>query len=130
MVENNNSKQWKMLVNYTKWWKRMRNHCATQPVKNKKHLFCFLAPTKLHAKSTSSFSSLSVLFFDGPQATTVFPVRWLIFQDPPPLDAASTSSHCSQWFVVIQALNCIHFLISFDFLEVIFKLSGCFLQVR
>lgn len=101
-----------------------------QLVKEKPFLFWFLTPTKLHARSIFTFSSPSVSTVDGPQAATVFPVCWLIFRDPPPLDVASPSSHCSWWFVVFQALNRMHFLIRSDFLKAIFQQSGCFLQVR
>lgn len=85
--------------------------------------------TAVHAKSNSSLSSPSVLTVDGPQADTFFPVCWLIFQAPPPLDIASPS-HCSLWFEVFQALNHILFLVSSDLLEVIFQQSGCFSAVR
>lgn len=71
----------------------MRNHHPCYIAgESKNSPFCYTDPNKPDTL-LSFFPSVSAV--DGPQAAAVFPLCWLIFQDPPPLDAVSTSSHSS-----------------------------------
>lgn len=111
---------------------RMSNHHPCYKAgQSKKCLILLLWPQQnLPPLSSSFFFSQSVSPVDGPQSATVFPLCWLIFQAPPPLDATSPSSNSSNWVVLFQSLNRINISFSSIYLEVIVQQSGFSLQVR
>lgn len=74
----------------------MRNHHPCYIAGESKIVsFCYTDHNKPGTLCCLLSYSPSVSAVDDPQAAAVFPLSWLIFQDPPPLDVASTSSHSS-----------------------------------